>query len=129
MWSLIAVLVLMSDGLVFKSYQSSEVTKYAWSIIMIFLIFLALSTTCFSLIQSIKKKKRLKLATSTILSPTIEITDPHCLRKIEGIEAVANIDIEDVQKITITRKTAPPPGSEICIATISTRSNISEIHQ
>jgi hypothetical protein len=123
MWSLIAVLVLMSDGLVFKSYQSSEVTKYAWSIIMILLIFLALSTTLFSLFQWIKNKKRLQESNSAILSPTIEITDPLCLRKIEGIETVANIDISEVQKITITRKTAVShPSSEIQIAATSTRS-------
>jgi hypothetical protein len=108
MWYFVAVLVLMSDGLVFKSDGPSLLIKYVWSIIMLLLIILACATGIMSLIQMAKLRKR-KLNASTMelnLTPTVlEFKDQVSVEKLispEGLEELAKVDVNDIQQVTLT---------------------------
>jgi hypothetical protein len=118
-WSLLAVMVLMADGLVFKSSSSSDITKYAYSIVMLLLILLAIATLMISIGQRFKRswlkrqKKKMShgasagsvLAAGAIeTSDAIEYTDPEVvMRIIAEMEELLNKDIPGISSVIIRR--------------------------
>jgi hypothetical protein len=108
MWSLLAILVLMSDGLVFKSDQTSNTTKYACAVLMLMLIILACTTVILTFVHHWRDKARRKAALldqGTDLPDVFEISNPLELSKIasEGFEETTNVLMSDVKKLIVVK--------------------------
>jgi hypothetical protein len=129
MWNFIAILVLMSDGLVFKSNEPSQLVKYFWSTIMLILIVLAMATAFMSFFHAFRYQQRrttvaVEMNTST---GVVEFEDPNKIMKLislEGLEEVASFDIHELQKVSLTRKRfAGPIATETIVVTSETKVN------
>jgi hypothetical protein len=104
----IFVLVLMSDGLVFKSPQTSDVTKYACAVLMIIMVFLALATVLKALFETVRNSRSQKKDTGTLqfVQENIELTTQELVARVYSgeLEQVANFPIGEVQAITVHRR-------------------------
>jgi hypothetical protein len=110
MWSFIAILLVIADAVVFKSNQASEATKFAWAMVMIILIILALCTVIKPLMQWYHKVEQKQIEEPLSAPNVVEIEDLNALRQFEGISKILKMEVAEVQKITVVRKT-PESGA------------------
>jgi hypothetical protein len=117
MWYFVAVLVLMSDALVFKNDESSNFIKLSWSIVMLLLIVLSFSTVILTLFRLFKRRrKKQNISEINGLSSKLEFESTGAklkLLSLEGLEEVANVDIEDIEKVVLFVKTNNGTGVRV----------------
>jgi hypothetical protein len=105
MWSLLAILVLMSDGLVFKS-ETSATLKTTYAYLMLFLILAGILTVLVSVFQKMRAAilaSKLKLQEVT-RSENLEISNRELLMNIAGeLEDITNLSIKEIGSVIMVR--------------------------
>eukprot|EP00475_Leptophrys_vorax_P002982 TRINITY_DN11712_c0_g2_i1.p1 TRINITY_DN11712_c0_g2~~TRINITY_DN11712_c0_g2_i1.p1 ORF type:complete len:242 (+),score=50.23 TRINITY_DN11712_c0_g2_i1:100-726(+) len=105
-WSLLAVLILLSDSLVFKSSGASDRVKNAFSILMIVLVLMVLCLTIHQLIQRFRrgKPKIIDLNLEELPADLQVCTDPEILAKIINFAELEKLTSKGIHSVTLQPK-------------------------
>jgi hypothetical protein len=144
MWSVVIVLVLLADGLIFKSASIPSSTKTAFAVVMLIVIILALCTVlrmCINTDVLFNKCFKEISSGSDGLVGDVEIKSREMLKEAfsRPLEEVTNIPLEQVDRIVIISKkhmgpvflpvssaTTQIPMSDVFVASASPRPSNAE---
>eukprot|EP00475_Leptophrys_vorax_P007542 TRINITY_DN14782_c0_g1_i1.p1 TRINITY_DN14782_c0_g1~~TRINITY_DN14782_c0_g1_i1.p1 ORF type:complete len:341 (+),score=63.48 TRINITY_DN14782_c0_g1_i1:374-1396(+) len=99
-WSLLTVLVLMSDSLVFKSSGTTAETKYAFSVVMLVLIIMAISSMFTQCAGRLRRKRK---QTNSEEPPLGDMsTDPRRVEKCTNPEILSKLqEMVEFKHVTV----------------------------